>query len=469
MQCPRLILCLLVALAVAPPGALEGRAAAAGTHPPRGLQDPGAFSDSVLAHVNGHEITVSRFRSAWREAYPEASLDTLTPHAAKGFLELLIDRDLLTRAALREQWTWTTEESAGYASLADRLAMRTALTAVLQETRLARVGVGDSLPDPETLGILARERIMERLKVRMNDATLAHIWKRFEALPRPSSDSSLSAQLRMLKTLPALTPAETTRVLASYQGGEYRVGDLLDSWQRLSPVYRPRLETATQLADVVKNGIFERWLRESSRAVAYERDPEIGAALQRHRELIAVSHLVNREVHDRIVSDSLVLMRFHRDHPDRWVVPARLRLVQLVFADRAQATRMALQLRDPLVAESLVALGRRSGIEYERVVSAEEDEILFQRGLRAGTGAVLGPDTLGGSWAVSRVVAVMPPRRRAFAEARSEVERDWYAEQSSRRIRALIERERRRADVRVHDRAVQRLSRSRPLESVVNP
>jgi hypothetical protein len=75
-------------------------------------------------------------------------------------------------------------------------------------------------------------------------------------------------------------------------------------------------------------------------------------------------------------------------------------------------------------------------------VSAAEDSVLFARALRAGIGAVLGPDETAGGWAVARVISVLPGRGRSFAEVRDLVGHRWYGEEGERLMLALAARAR---------------------------
>jgi len=408
---------------------------------------PGRLPDSILAAVGQRAITVSDFRSAWRETHPAGGSDRLTPEAARRFLEVLIDRELIEAAAARVPWAWTAEDSAAYAARADRLLLGAALDQVLAEARAAG---GDSGADAQALGVAARERVMAELRPSYDAELVERVARAFAALPRPTSDSSLAAQLRMLSALPRFDPADTGRVLARTDaGGEYRVSELLRAWALLSPAVRPRIESAAQVRDLVANGLFERWLRRFAAGRGFASTPEVALALAREREQIAVRHLMARDVHGAIAVDTARVERWFRSHPADWRVPARYRVVRLLLSDKHAATRVALELRDAAAAESLVARALRSGARYRVELDAVGDSALFARASAAGAGAVTGPDPEGDGWSVMRVEALLPPRALGWPEARGEAIERWYAEQSAARLRALLERERRATPVRI--------------------
>ena len=100
--------------------------------PSAGRSRAGALPDSLLARVgNGRDITVSQFRIAWSHLAPPERPDSLTPQTAREFLQLLIGKEALGEAALREPWVWTEEESAGYVALRDHLVLRAMLDSTL--------------------------------------------------------------------------------------------------------------------------------------------------------------------------------------------------------------------------------------------------------------------------------------------------------------------------------------------------
>jgi hypothetical protein len=363
--------------------------------------------------------------------------------------------------AARERWAWTGPDSAAFAARRDRLVVTAVLDSALLETRHALGAAGDSL-DPEALGLAARDRALERLAPACDDSLLARLALAFAALRRPTADSSLGAQLRVLGVSPEVAAADTGRVVARSSVGEYRVSDLLAAWNRLSPVYRPHITSAAQVRDLVTNGLFERLLRRDAETRGLERRPDIAARLARQREDDDVARLVAREVQERIALDSLALRRFFLRTANDWVQPTRVQLVRVVLGSRAEAGAMALRLGGAAEAESLAAGARRAGLQWRADVDALQDSTLFARALQAGTGAVLGPDETPEGWAVARVMAVLPGRPRTFEEARDAVARRWYAEESGRLMRALVARARGGLRVRVNEGALEALARGWP-------
>lgn len=361
----------------------------------------------------------------------------------------MIDKEALGAAANREPWTWSERENIEYEQLLDRLTIAVVLESSLVSTRRDLGAAGDTL-SREALGIVARDSAVARTHPTFDEPLsdrLARIWA---ALPKSSSDSSFNANMRMLGTNPHVPPADTARVLARSDMGEYRVGELLRSWKELSPIYRPRVETGSQIRDLARNGIYERMLRAEVSRRRLAEQPEIIQALERQREYTNVTHLVEREVFAKVSTDSLTLLRHYRAHPRDWDLPLRVRLIRVLMPDKSEASAMAVELRNEARAESLTTIAKRGGTDWSGEVSAQTDSLLFRRALRSGVGTVLGPDEVKDGWTVARVTAVLPSRPRTFAEVRELVAHDWRAKEGERLMRALCDRARRAEGVRIN-------------------
>jgi enamine deaminase RidA (YjgF/YER057c/UK114 family) len=249
-------------------------------------------------------------------------------------------------------------------------------------------------------------------------------------------------------------------VVAQSTAGPYRVQDLLDAWRRTNPVHRPRIDSPEQIHDLARNGLFERMLRRTAEERRLDRRPEIALQLAEWREVIAVTHLIEREVFARAAPDSQALQDYYRRHVDEFEAPARAVVIRLLLPDRAAAGRMAARLRDHAEAESLAARGARAGVDYRGEITHEREPDLFGAAIRAGVGAVVGPDSSAGGWQVARVLENRLPRRQSFEEARERVESRYEREESERRLRTFVDGLRRRTRTVINRRALARLTAS---------
>jgi hypothetical protein len=414
--------------------------------------------DTVLAKVaDGRLVTLSGFRTAWKLVPPPERPDSLTPETARRFLDLLINKEALAEAALRETWVWSPRDSAEYTTLRDGLTMKVVLDSALAAEK-ARLGPAGAHLTAEELGESARDEAAQRRHIAIDTTTAGILAGAFHAIPPPSADSSIMAQLRMMNRGPDLPAADLARTVASTPEGPFLAQDMVASWTRLNPAFRPRIDTRSQVEQALKNQLFERELRREVDRRRIEQWPDIQAQLARKREYIAVTHLVAREVYDRISMDSTTLRRHFEAHRKDWDIPLRVALARLVLDSPAEARRMAAVLSDGVRAESLISKGAHAGVRYAVEVTAESDSTLFARGVAAGAGKVLGPDSTRGGWQVARVLAIEPGRPRTFAEAQKLVAHEWYGLEGERLMVELMARSRKQTSVEVSDRALARLT-----------
>lgn len=447
-----------------PPGpAAAARPPAASTlprnpvHLPRGS---GPMADTVLAVVDRNRtITRSGFERSWSQLRPPSRPDRLTPETSREFLDLLIGREALGARALRDRFTMTREESLKLAGLRDRLTLQAALDSALHEVQERMLASGDTVTDAGALGVAARETLVVRLDPRWNEPALGRLAAVFEALPRPSRDSSLMVQIRTLGVLPVVDSSERATPLAVPADDEpFTVADLLEAWARLNPLERPRIGSADQVRDLVKNGLFERRMRADARRRRLDRRPDIARALEREHEFYAVERYVGREVYARIDTTGAAVRRFFDAHAEEFAIPTRAVVTRLTLPDRGAAAAMAVRLARGAEAESLVAAAARRGVSYRAEVTAASDARLFASAMAAGPDAVVGPDSVEGGWRVARVHEFRPARPRSFEEARVLAAQRWYGEEGERLMVALLDRLRRETHVIVNPRAVRALT-----------
>jgi hypothetical protein len=443
--------CLVTGLGlVTPAGAATG---GSGAH---SGGSAGPLPDSILARVGRtREVTVSRFRVAWKQVQDPQHPDSLTPERAKQFLDLMIDKEALGGRAMAAAYPWPPRDSLSLRIYADQLVMKAVLDSALRETARRRQRSGEPELRRMDLGVAARETAATSLDIRYDAVVCARMALLWKALPNPVSDSSIAAQNRMRSQNPDVPVSDTMLVVARSKVGDYRVSELLQQWRYLDPWSRPRVETPDAIQELVRNGLFERLLRRQVAERRLERRPDVAAEIERRREYIAVSAYVDHEVYATIRPDSAAMMEWYRKHPGDYRLKDRARIARWTLPDRASAGRLAALMLDPVRAESLIARGRRNGADFVQEITAASDSSMFREATRVGAGTVIGPDTLDGAWRVARVMALVDGRPQTFAEAKPQIAKDMIDAIGEERMRALVTRVRKETPVRVNPRAVE--------------
>ena len=437
--------------------ALAGAAWAA--TPSSRARGPAGLPDSVLARIDANrQITVREFRNAWSGVQPPTRPDSLTPETAREFLNLLVDKELLGARAIREALPWSQRESLSFHAFRDQVTLKDRLDSLLAGESRARVAAGQPAGNPQELGVAVRETTMLRIHARFDELLASRLALRWAAIPKPNSDSSMMAQIRMMGEMPRVEAADTAKVIAWSDEGNVRTSQLLDSWRQTDPFARPRVEKSDQIRDLAKNVLFERWLRRTATDMKLDRRPDLARQVERRREYQSVNRLVARDVDGRLKTDSTTMRAWYEKNVDEYRLPDIVDLTELVLPTRASASTMYALLYDPVKAESLLVQGRRTGADYHVQVTLESDSVTFRAAQRLGRGAMLGPDSTARGWRVARITGLQPARRRTFAEARQLVEHHYREVEGERLMRDLLVRLRKESPVTLNSKALSTLA-----------
>jgi hypothetical protein len=415
------------------------------------------MNETTLAWVGERRVTTTPFRTAWNGLRPPARPDSLTPKSAREFLELLIDKEAIGARALRENLPWTRRDSLAFRGYADQLTLRARLDPMLDSMAALRRAAGDTVKSKDLLGVMVRDSTMAALHVRVDALVASRLAVRWAALPRPSPDSTIEAQIRVMGELPRIESADLNRTLAWSDAGDLKVRELLEHWRMTDPLHRPRVDTGAQIEDLARNVLFERWLRQTTASMKLAERPDLAEQIALRREYLSVDRLVARDVDAKLPSDTASWKRWYQQHRSEYDLPGTAQILMLFLPDRGSAGTMFTVLGDPTKADSLIAQGQRGGVNYVETVSDEGDSLLYQRALRAGTGAVLGPDSTSRGWRVGRVQSFSPARSRTFDEALLLVQHHIQQVEGERLMRQLIERTRAQMKITVNEPAVRLL------------
>lgn len=433
-------------------------AAATPARPATGaLRRPVLLPDSVLLRINGRE-DVTRRRYARAVRLLGGNPDSLTPGDRDRFLELVVEQRLLAERARRDARPWAHADSMQFLAERDNVLLRAALSE--EFTRIEERRRAQGLPDLDetAMGIAARESLMVELKPVYDDDLLKVVGSYFAELKEATPDMSPQQQIALTKQVPAIPAADTNKVLARSRLGEFRVRDLLDDWRRLTSIYRPHVKDDEGVRALVQNSLFERLIRESAERPELARRPVVASVIADRDEYHAVSTYLQREVVQKIATDSLTLLGHYQRHKADFDRPAHASIILMNLDNERAADSLARRFTIPGEAESLAFRAQRSGIRYTLEVTAESDSALYQQVLATGVGGVAGPERGDAGWRLFKVIAIEPRSSRPFDEVRPMVERSWYETESERMIRALLNDLKRRARLERNERALRAIA-----------
>lgn len=442
----------LLAAAVAPAAAAPVRDA----KPAAARRVASTLPDSVLVRIDEREdITSRRFKRAIRILGGDP--DRLTPERRDEFLQLVIEQRLLAAAAAASNRPWRTEDSLNFQRDENRILMQSALSHRLERLDAHRRALGQPTLDTQNLGIALRESLMVELAPRFDEALLTRLVPAWQALPVDVDTLETLERIRRMRRLPQPAPDDTLRTVVSTADTSWTVAAVIRGWNRLSPMRRPRVESAAMLRAVIENMIVEDLLTRESREPATRRRPEVAAALADRVEYYAVSAWLRVEVTESIPNDSLTLLAHYKSDPAAFTVPAKARALLLVLERRGEADSLFALLRTPGGATRMQEQAQAQGADFMVELNAAADTLLYGIAARTGVNGVSGPDETPSGWRIMWVESLTSPRLPPFEAVRSEVERSWQGIEGDRRVRIAIEGLERRASIRRNDPALRAL------------
>lgn len=418
--------------------------------------------DSVLVRLPGPEdITRRRFERAVRLL--GGSPDSLTPADRDRFLELVTEQRLLAAKAASSSLPWHRADSLVFESERDNILVRAALAQAFTRIEARRRALGQPDLNEEAMGIAARESLMLELAPTYDRELLRVIGSDFAELPQSTPEMTPMEQIKLTRMMPKVPAADTGKVLArSARLGEFKVSQLLSDWSRLSSVYRPHVANDEQLRAIVENSLFERLIRIEAARPEVAREPVVAAVLADRLEYHAVSNWLQREVIEKMPSDSLTLLRYYKGNPKAFEAPGRALMIVLTLDSERAADSLAQRFRTPGEAESLAMRAQTSGTRYTMTVTAANDSTLYADAVAAGVGGVGGPRRIESGYRLFKVLGLEPARPQSFEQARPQVERLWYENESDRLIRAKLAELKRGARILRNERALRALVLSPP-------
>jgi parvulin-like peptidyl-prolyl isomerase len=167
------------------------------------------------------------------------------------------------------------------------------------------------------------------------------------------------------------TPADTARVLATYEGDEFTAGDYHAFLVKEGPLFlRQRLIPAGAIA-TVRDIFYNEARRKEARRQGYDRDPEFKRQLELKREELVVERFYGQEIMAGIQVSDADARAYFKEHPDQFPKLERFRYSYIQVNDAGVAEALFAEMAgfDGAEFDSTADLLRESG----HLISAERD------------------------------------------------------------------------------------------------
>jgi hypothetical protein len=416
-----------------------------------------AAPDTVLASVGRRVVGPAEFRRQWSRAAAQVVPRGASREAQKAaFLDALVDRELLTQAALDGGFHPTAEQEVLLGALR-LIAMRVAYYRRL-------VSPGPQGSDPGAEAERARyEALVARLLAPLSpayvDSNLAFLVAAYAGVPPPISQGPEGPRIDFRLHLPDVAPSDTGRVLATTRQGDFTVQRFLWHWGQLNAIDRVPPDSPEHARLWAERFLAQGPMDEEARARGFDRLPEVEREVERRRDAMAGEWYFRREVVARVDTSEAVLRARWEAGPERYYGTTQYAYRHLWYGTREAAWNALRLLRDGADWEAVIARRFPPGTPHEEVAAyrapqelpeSSPDTTLVRWFASGARGDLFGPREIEGRWWIYRLLARREGRRSTYEEARGFVRDDLVIEESERLLRARLAELKERYAVRVH-------------------
>ncbi len=262
---------------------------------------------------------------------------------------------------------------------------------------------------------------------------------------------------------PDFAPADTSRVLARWQGGQITLAGYLEDLGTVPPDDRPKVGTFDAFRSSLDGFVLEPQMVDLAVQHGYDRDPLLLAELAKKEEGIRVEHLYADSIQSKVYVTKADRQKFYEAHLPNYISFQRVQFAIIGRHSKAGADSVVQRLEagetaaSILAADSLAQISSLGSIRWMREDERGEAwyKPLFEE-MKPGNLRLFGPDKVG-DYAVIQKLAHDPGRQLTLAEVESYVDESVQNVKSERLLHALVARHRPGHRVEMHCELVKRI------------
>lgn len=307
-----------------------------------------------------------------------------------------------------------------------------------------------------------QQLLADRIGLEVDSVNVAWAATKFNAARSISPDAG-GATLSFDTVTPEFEPADTSRVLARWRGGQLTVSGYLTTYMQMQPLMRPNVNDYWLLRSQVLATATDPYTTELAIARGYDKSPVAIELIRKRREELLVEHLYRDSVESKVWIRPEERRAFYEEHKHQYVTYAKVTYGAIWRASRAGADSVAARLRageefrSILAADSL--MGEQTGSIQERSESEHGTQFyrLLMEELKPGQLSIEGPDKKGG-WLVLQVLKRDDGRQLSFEEAQHFVDDSLQNLKTEERLKEFLARAKRNFKVEMHPELVMRVA-----------
>lgn len=197
--------------------------------------------------------------------------------------------------------------------------------------------------------------------------------------------------------IPEFTPEDTARTLVRWKGGRLSVGNIVHEYSDIQALTRPSLNTPENMFAFIDAVMLGPKMTEMAEKRGLDKDSSLVVQLERKREEILLTHMVEDSVLSRIQVTKDDRKAYYAAHPDNFMSYPRVSFGVLVRNSKSSADSTVAQLAHGIAFDVLLAADKALKIVGSDTTSITSNDshpyhkVLFEE-LRPGKWTVMGPD-----------------------------------------------------------------------------
>ncbi len=280
------------------------------------------------------------------------------------------------------------------------------------------------------------------------------------------NDGFGGSTLSLDPNMPEFAPDDTGRVVVRWKYGRLSLGDVLRGYSDLQPLTRPGINTPERFMNYVDALVVEPQLLDMAIAHGLEQDSTAKALIERKREEILVTRMVEDSVFTRISVLKQERQDYYKKHPNDFVTYPAIRYAVIVRGSRAAADSVKQRLDGGIAVETVLredslAGEARSGIKESHANEPVDFKKQLFEEMRPGASVVLGPDKTK-AFAVLHLISFDPGHTLKYEEVEGMIDESVRNLKSEKALEAFIGRLAKRYRVELHPEMVMRIRLTDP-------
>lgn len=312
-----------------------------------------------------------------------------------------------------------------------------------------------------------REKLMERLRnevgLQLDSAAVAWTAAQFPQKFKGGGTSNVIIDI----SVPDISPADTSRVIATYRDGKVTVGRIFNVYVSIDDMMRPDLGNEQGVREEVDLLVLEPRLAEIARSRGLDKDSSAVEQMALRREQLMVEHLYQDSIQAKVFIPPADRRKYYKENQHRFVTDASCVYALFRLPNKREADSLMARLRRGVTAREILRADSLAGVKRGRIetqylsqTGAMFHKRLFQE-LKEGEAFPYGPDAAG-TYNVVQLIHRDFGRNVPFEEADRQIDEYLQQEATDKLLAEFVDRHKQGMRVESHPELLMRIKLEAP-------